>query len=262
MVASVYFSAIFAGYLAGFIAYFADVETRSASLLRWARGAVLVSLALHLVALAAPFFGCHIMASAVRPEFAVPFFILALALVIEIRSRASFLILFSLPIALVLLVAAVGRGPEKAGLLTAQSAWLWIHLAFVFTGMAVLVVAVSSAAMYLFQRAQLKSHRPGKFFLGLPSLDTLERVHTRALVAGLLLFTLGLISGAFWAEKKSQLSLFGKDPTVILSVSACALYWGILGMRLSSIGRGRKIALGTVGVFVLLLLAALHTHAS
>ena len=43
-----------------------------------------------------------------------------------------------------------------------------------------------------------------------------------------------------------------KDPKVDLSFAACAAYWVILGLRLSSLRRGQKIAGGTVLVFILL----------
>lgn len=137
---------------------------------------------------------------------------------------------------------------------------LWLHLAFVFAGLTLFVVAVSSAALYLFQSRQLKSHRPGRIFLNLPSLDALDRIHAWSLVAGVLLFSIGLLSGFFWAESERKLSLMGRDLTVVLSAAACLLYWGIVALRVSSIGRGRKIALGTLGVFALLFLAVLNAH--
>lgn len=140
--------------------------------------------------------------------------------------------------------------------------WLWFHLAFVFAGLTMFVMAVLSAGTYLFQSHQLKSHRPGRFFLKLPSLDVLDRVHTAAVAAGIVLFSIGLLSGLFWAETKSKMAALGKDPTVVLSVIGCLLYWGILAMRLKSIGRGRKIALGTLGVFAILCLAVLNAHSS
>ena len=260
MAASAYFSFLFAAYLAAFIIYFVHFETRSDISLQLGRKAILGGLALHLLALAAPFFQCKMIVQAIHPEFAIPFFMLLAALLIEIKNRASFLMLFTLPIALVFLVAALGHDSQTQKMLAERGFWLWFHLAFVFIGMAVLAVAVSSAAMFLIQRRQITSHRPGKFFMGLPSLDTLERIHTRALIAGVVFFSVGLLSGLFWAGNTNSLGLFGKDPKVILSIAACALYWGMLGLRLSSFGRGRKIALGTLGAFVLLFLAAVYPH--
>lgn len=138
--------------------------------------------------------------------------------------------------------------------------WLWAHLAFVFSGLTIFAIAVSSAALYLFQSRQLKSHRPGRFFLGLPSLDVLDRIHTYSLVTGVILFSVGLLSGLFFAETKSKIALLGKDPTVTLSITACILYWAIVAIRLSSLSRGRKIAISTLGVFALLFLAVLNAH--
>jgi ABC-type uncharacterized transport system permease subunit len=138
--------------------------------------------------------------------------------------------------------------------------WLWVHLSFVFSGLTIFAIAVSCAALYLFQSNQLKSHRPGPFFLGLPSLDVLDRIHTYSLVTGVVLFSSGLLSGLFFAESKNKVPLLAKDPTVTLSVTACILYWAIVAVRLSSLSRGRKIAISTLGVFAILTLAVLNAH--
>ena len=138
--------------------------------------------------------------------------------------------------------------------------WLGLHLGLILLGLAALLTAVTSAMLYLLQSAQLKSKHPGVLFFRLPSLDFLDRVHFAALTWGTLLFTLGILSGVLWARSLSQLGEMLNDKKAILSSAACLLYWGILGLRLSSLRRGHKIAVGTLLVFVLLFVAILSSH--
>ena len=69
---------------------------------------------------------------------------------------------------------------------------------------------------------------------------------------GVILFSLGILSGLFWASDIKELNGILKDPKVALSFLTCFLYWVIVSLRLSSLRRGQKIALGTLLVFVLL----------
>ena len=138
--------------------------------------------------------------------------------------------------------------------------WLWLHLGLILCGLAGLLTAVSSAMMYLLQSAQLKSRHPNSTFFKLPSLDSLDRLHFSSLVWGTVLFSLGLLSGIFWARDLRELSRAFYDKKVILSVAACLLYWGIVGLRFSSLRRGQKIAAGTVFVFILLFVSLVSSH--
>ncbi|MCK5912478.1 MAG: cytochrome c biogenesis protein CcsA, partial [Desulfuromusa sp.] len=54
--------------------------------------------------------------------------------------------------------------------------------------------------MYLIQNRMLKSKRFTGIYQVLPSLDTLDKVNYTCLSIGFPLMTLGIISGAFWAN--------------------------------------------------------------
>lgn len=134
------------------------------------------------------------------------------------------------------------------------------HLWFIFMGLASFVIAALAAIVYLFQSAQLKSKHPGSLFLKLPSLDLLDRLHFASLIIGVILFSLGILTGLFSAKDPTALKLVLRDPKVMLSLAACLLYWVILGFRFFSMGRGQKIAVSTVLACMLLfaLAAAMH----
>jgi len=141
-----------------------------------------------------------------------------------------------------------------------SSAWLWSHLGLLLIGLAGLASAVLSAGLYLWQSSQLKSKHPGASFMSLPSLDALDRAHFRALIAGLIFFTLGLLAGLVWAGDLRELGALWRDPRAILSMVTCLLFWVIVSVRLSTLRRGQKMAVSTVIAFVLLSLAVASSH--
>ncbi len=137
--------------------------------------------------------------------------------------------------------------------------WLWIHIALLVTGLMCLLMAVISALLYLLQSAQIKSKHLGKIFLKLPSLDALDRLHFYYLSAGVIFFTLGLVSGIFWARDLKESAQILKDPMAILSFITCVIYWVILSLRVSTLSRGQKIAAGTVFAFFLLVVTLMSS---
>ena len=89
-------------------------------------------------------------------------------------------------------------------------------------------------------------------FPKLPALDTLDAMHFKTLLGGVILFSLGILSGLFWATDLKKLDDILRDPKVLLSFLTCAIYWVIVSLRLSALRRGQKIALGTLLAFGLL----------
>ena len=194
-------------------------------------------------------------------EAAVPVVILILSFVMEWKYRARFLTLFSLPVALLLTLFAVAHAQRAPGTLAwASDGWFWMHIGFIFGGLAGLATAVSAAMMYLLQSSQLKSRHPGKIFLKLPALDTLDKIHFRFLVGGIVLFSLGILSGLYWATDLRETGQMMRDPKVWLSFVTCFMYWVIVAVRFSALRRGQKIALGTLAVFALLFVTLLSSY--
>ena len=134
-----------------------------------------------------------------------------------------------------------------------RSAWIWFHTSLIVGGVVGLIVAFSTAVMYLVLAAQLKSKKFESFFFKLPSLEALDQIHFRCLSWGVVLFTLGLLSAFFWAENQNALGKVLRDPKIILSFLTISMYWAVLSFRLTAASRGQKIAVGTVISFLLLL---------
>lgn len=249
------FIVILLGYLTSLLFYFVSFEMQREGASLWGRRAAAASLTLHAAYLAALYAGRgEFMVRGVAEAFSIGAFLMLLAsLVLEIRFGAMFLMLFSLPIALFFNLLSLLLSPKTAPLGPAQSfLWHWLHLGFILIGFSGIILAVAGALMYLLQSYQLKSKHLGRAFLKLPALALLDRLHFIALSWGVILFSLGILSGVFWAQSIQELSGAMKDPKVILSFVTCLLYWAILGFRFSTLRRGHKIAVGTVLVFALL----------
>ena len=173
--------------------------------------------------------------------------------------KKFYFVLFLLPLTL-LVWLLVFWGRENNSALWVKNTWFWAHVSFIVAGLSGLVTAVSSAALYLWQSSQIKSKHPGGVFLHLPSLDTLDKIHYRALVGGVILFSLGILSGLFWASDRQELGGILRDPKALLSFLTCAIYWVIVSMRLSAMRRGQKIALGTLLAFGLLFVTFMSSY--
>ena len=257
------FLIVFFGYFGSFIFYFLNFEQPKEELTVWGRQLVFVSLFLHFMFLLALVSQKRSLAITSVSEYVyvVSFLILLASRYMESKQRARFQMLFSLPIAMILCLLAIFLSPATPRTdAPLPSGWLWLHTGFIVSGFAGLILAASTALMYLLQSAQLKSKHLGRIFLKLPSLDTLDKIHFRSLAWGVILFSLGIASGLFWAGNIRELNEVLKDPKVILSFVTCAMYWIILSFRLSALRRGQKIAAGTVLLFLLLLITLMSSY--
>ena len=147
-----------------------------------------------------------------------------------------------------------------------RSNWLYIHTPLVFFGYAALFIAFAAAIMYLIQEKELKSKHPTRFFHNrLPSLEVCDDLAYRALAIGFPLITLGIISGALWAQ--SVWGVWAGDTKVLLSFLTWFVYLLLIHYRLIAGWRGKKAAylsiVGFIGVLVTFLGAnyfgGLHT---
>ncbi len=242
---------IFAGYFAGWVAYFTYFETDREAFFRFGQRLLLASLAVHFIWVGHYCVTEH-TSRAMLWQMTAPLVIVGLSIFMEWLYKTRFLLLFSLPMVLLLSMLVGGRLSFALDTAPHERVWLSLHLGFILSGLAGFVTSFAGAVMYLWQSAQLKSRRPGKIFLKLPSLETLERMHFRSLLWGALLFSVGVVMGFAWASDMNELSEIVKDPKALLSLVTCFMYWGIIGVRLSAWRRGRKIAAGALAVFLIL----------
>jgi cytochrome c-type biogenesis protein CcsB len=141
-----------------------------------------------------------------------------------------------------------------------KSNWLLIHVVTAFLGYAAFALAFGTAILYLFQE---RRPRPS-----LPPLPALDSLIYRTTVLGFLLLTLGIATGAVWAE-----SAWGRywswDPKETWSLITWFIYAALLHARLLKGWHGRRIAwLAVLGFMAVLftyfgvsfLLTGLHSY--
>jgi ABC-type uncharacterized transport system permease subunit len=128
-------------------------------------------------------------------------------------------------------------------------AWLLaLHVLANLGAVALFVIAAAGAIIYLLQAGRLKSKRPTIAGFAFPGLSTLEVLIERSLGWGLGLMTLGVVSGAVFAER---LAHGGVESARMILAYTCWLGAAGLVVGQKLVGwNGRKVAWGAVVVAV------------
>ncbi|MFW6123087.1 MAG: c-type cytochrome biogenesis protein CcsB [Thermodesulfobacteriota bacterium] len=162
---------------------------------------------------------------------------------------------------LALAYASLGTDSSIRPLMPAlKSNWLLIHVITCFLGYAAFGLAFGAALLYLIQAL---TSRPRT-----PSSPLMDRLIYRAAVIGFIFLTLGILTGAVWAE-----TAWGRywswDPKETASLITWFIYAALLHARLVQGWQGRPIAwLAVVGFAAVLftylgvsfLLPGLHSY--
>lgn len=128
--------------------------------------------------------------------------------------------------ALLLGIAPADEAPGVGGV------WFLFHVVPSFLGYAALALASAAGLLYLLQFRELKGKRFGRMFRFFPSLETLDRVGRRALVAGFAALTLGLLAGTVWVTR------FAEAHGLATKIAWGILTWVVFAMALLSRRRG------------------------
>ena len=170
------------------------------------------------------------------------------------RMRMQVLGAFVAPGVLVAVAAAMllerrGRLVIPDGL---RSAWLPVHVTLAFLGDALFMVAAGVSLAYLVYESRLKAKRPmAPTGQTTPSLEKLDRINYRLLGWGFVMLSLGLVSGALWADATWG-HFWSWEPQESWSLVTWLLYAGLLESRVAAGWRGRRAAALTLAVFMVL----------
>jgi cytochrome c-type biogenesis protein CcsB len=184
-------------------------------------------------------------------------------LIAHAKYRIAPLSVFAFPlIFLMTFIANLFYDPSRSIPQILRSHWIYIHVPMVFFGYAALFIAFAAAIMYLIQERALKSKHPVRFYTWLPSLDVCDDLAYRSLAIGFPLITLGIITGALWAEGAGV--VWERDVEVLFSFLTWFVYLLLIFYRLIAGWRGRKAAylyiVGFIGVLVTFLgVGGIHT---
>ena len=131
-----------------------------------------------------------------------------------------------------------------------KSNWLIIHVVTCFLAYAAFALACGAALLYFFlARAPQSSIKSKDSLIKIQEMD--ELIY-RAVMIGFFLLTLGILTGAVWAE-----SAWGRywswDPKETWSLITWLIYAGMLHARLVRGWQGKRIAMLAVGGFMAVL---------
>lgn len=197
--------------------------------------------------------------------------IVGILLIANLKYKIKVLGAFLTCIALILMLFALALPKEILPLAPVlRSFWHPFHVTFAFLGNAIFTLAFCCGVIYLIQEHQLKSKKMGAIAKRLPSLKVLDDLNYQALTFGFPLLTLGIITGAVWAEYAWG-RYWGWDPKETWSLITWFLYAAMLHQRLTLGWRGRKAAIMAIVGFmsliftflgVNLLLPGLHAYSN
>ncbi|MHB8765608.1 MAG: c-type cytochrome biogenesis protein CcsB [Deferrisomatales bacterium] len=246
---SVWIVAAAAGlYLAATGLHLAYLVSLNPELRPWAARATWAAFAVHTLGFGARFVEAGYTPVATLHE-SMSFFAwctVGLYLVLQRRYRVPTLGAFVSPVALVLVFAAVSLPGHIQPLPAAlQSWWLPVHVALLFVGNGAFALAAAAGVMYLLQERQLKRKRLGALFHRLPNLDVLDELNYRCLTIGFPLLTVGIITGAIWAQQAWG-TYWSWDPKETWSLITWLLYAALLHGRLTVGWRGRRAAVWAI----------------
>ncbi len=242
-------------YFMSTILYLISVISRRDKMAIYAKWVLVGGFALHCLTIFARWLITEITPVASFHE-SLSFFALTLVgifLLFDLRYRTPILGAFVCPIALVLMIGGTvaPRQPIAPNPIL-DSWWFPIHVTLAFLGHAVFAIAGIAGVMYLLQERMLKSKKFSGLFYRLPSLDVLDSINYKCLTFGFPLMTMGIISGAIWANSAWG-GYWRWDPKETWALITWFLYAALLHGRLTVGWRGRRAAIFAIIGFLCLL---------
>jgi cytochrome c-type biogenesis protein CcsB len=151
-----------------------------------------------------------------------------------------------------------------------QSNWLHAHVMTCFISYASFALSCGVSIMYLMRlRKQEKNMEPTGWMALFPSLDSLDTMVYRTIVIGFPLLTIGIVTGAAWANYAWG-SYWSWDPKETWSLITWFIYAVFLHARITREWRGKRTAvLSIIGFIAVIftylgvnyLLSGLHSYA-
>lgn len=182
--------------------------------------------------------------------------------VVEFRTRNRGLGVFIVPLAFISLAYA-SLSPNISSQIqplvpALKSNWLLSHVVTCFLGYAFFSLAFCLGALRLWKgRKGNPGGNPGKDFL--PPLHILDELIYQNSLLGLIIFTLGIITGAVWAQRAWG-SYWSWDPKETWSLVTWIVYAAMVHSRYVRGWKGQRMALMAVAGFAAVLFTYLGVN--
>lgn len=175
-------------------------------------------------------------------------------LVIGLWHRFRFLGAFAAPVFLAVGIFALmpsldpphGLQPEFSGDRALES----MHASITLLAYAAFGLSCASGMMFLTQEKNLKQHKLNALRSLLPSIQRLELAVSRLMLAGWILLTLGLLTGAIYLRENPDLFKPKGDLKIIWAAVVWLGYLALLIMHKRHNLTGRRFALVAIGSFI------------
>jgi cytochrome c-type biogenesis protein CcsB len=132
-----------------------------------------------------------------------------------------------------------------------KSNWLIAHVITCFVGYAAFGVAFGLSLMYLLKKLEPQG-RKSRFLSLIPGVSALDELTYQMIVTGFLMLTIGIITGAVWANTAWG-RYWGWDPKETWSLITWIVYAALLHSRMMRGWRGRRLAVFSIlGFFCVL----------
>jgi len=243
------------GYIFSLAFFFANLFSSRESIQRVATLALLVSFIGHTVGFILNWihYG-HFPILEIKTSLSFIAWLLALVyLILYFRFGLTILGTFFTPlIVLIMLTSRIVPRLSQPPPDVFKSFWLSLHIGLSLIGDGLLAVAFCAGIMYLVQERQIKRKKLTGILQRLPSLSFLDTLNYHALMVGFIMLTLGLLTGAFYAQWIKG-RFWNWDPKEVWSVITWLVYAVLIHQRLTVGWRGRQAAwLSIIGFCFLL----------
>lgn len=148
---------------------------------------------------------------------------------------------------------------EYSQLFFHQPVYLKLHIIAIFVSYVSFAVASAAAALYLIQNNAIKNKRTGIIFSWLPDLSVLDKFNYRSIGVGFPILTFSILNGFIWAEHVHGTYWASSHSRQIYSLVLWLILAVTLHVRLSAKLRGKKVALLTLGAFLVVILSLFGT---
>lgn len=180
--------------------------------------------------------------------------------IVEFRTRNKGLGVFVIPLSFISLAYASlspGVSSQIQPLVPAlKSNWLLSHVVTCFLGYAFFTLAFCLGALRLWKG---RTGNPGSGMTFLPGLDEIDELIYQNVFLGLIIFTLGIITGAVWAQRAWG-SYWSWDPKETWSLVTWIVYAAMVHSRYVRGWKGQRIAIMAVVGFAAVLFTYLGVN--
>ena len=161
---------------------------------------------------------------------------------LEYAYKNLFLGAFAMPFAAIAMGLAEMKNPAITPLVPAlQSNWLIAHVITCFIGYAAFAVSSGFGVLYLLKNSGKEKKKEGAFLAQLPAMKTLDDIIHKMLLFGFLWLTVGIITGAVWANSAWG-TYWSWDPKETWSIITWFIYAAALHFRFTKGWGGARIA--------------------